>query len=438
MRQINITILLLIFGLNSGFTQEKLTKDQAVKIALKNNYGIKIANNNLKIAKNNKSVLNSGYLPTLTGNAGATYNTDDTEAVFLNGDLTNLKNAKSSRYNASVSLNYTLFDGLGRLYNYKQLKEQYNLSELQARETIEKTLLQLFTVYYNVAELSENVALLKQSLKISKNRLKRAQYQFDFGQNTKLSVLNAEVDVNNDSIALLNTTQILLNAKRDLYVVLGKKEVPNFSVDTNIIFNLTENKQKLFEQVKTKNVNLLQNEKNIKVSDFQLKANRSGYLPTIGLTSTYGWSKNNNNSSSFLLESTNTGISTGFSLRWDLFNSGRTRTQIKNAKINYETQQFSKQQIELQITRDFNNAWEDYKTKLFVLQTQQKNVETNKRNFKRTKEQFNLGQVTSIEFRQAQINLLNAQSNLNKAKYDAKNAELSLLQLSGSLLSSKF
>jgi len=438
MRQINITILLLIFGLNSGFTQEKLTKDQAVKIVLENNYGIKIANNNLKIAKNNKSVLNSGYLPTLTGNAGATYNTDDTEAVFLNGDLTNLKNAKSSRYNASVSLNYTLFDGLGRRYNYKQLKEQYNLSELQARETIEKTLLQLFTVYYNVAELSENVALLKQSLKISKNRLKRAQYQFDFGQNTKLSVLNAEVDVNNDSIALLNTKQILLNAKRDLYVVLGKKEVPNFSVDTNIIFNLTENKQKLFEQVKTKNVNLLQNEKNIKVSDFQLKANRSGYLPTIGLTSTYGWSKNNNNSSSFLLESTNTGISTGFSLRWDLFNSGRTRTQIKNAKINYETQQFSKQQIELQITRDFNNAWEDYKTKLFVLQTQQKNVETNKRNFARTKDQFDLGQITSIEFRQAQVNLLNAQSNLNQAKYDAKNAELNLLQLSGGLLDSKF
>ena len=347
--------LFFLLSFSALFAQEQLTKEEAVKIALENNYGIKIAYNNLKIAKNNKGLLNSGYLPTLTGNAGATYNTDDTEVVFLNGDITNLENAKSSRFNASVSLNYTLFDGLGRRYNYKQLKERYNLTELQVRETIENTLLQLFTVYYNVAQLTENVTLLNESLKISKNRLNRANYQFDFGQNTKLTVLNAEVDVNNDSILLLNTKQLLSNAKRDLYVVLGKNEAPIFSIDTEVVFNITASKQQLLEEAKSNNVRLLQIERNIKISDFQLKANKSGYLPTIGLTSTYGWSKNNNNSSSFLLESTNTGISTGFSLRWDLFNGGRTRTQVQNAKISYNTQQLSKQQEELEVLRDFNN-----------------------------------------------------------------------------------
>lgn len=432
-----ITILFLL-SFSVGFSQEILTKEEAVNLALENNYGIKIADNNLKIAENNKSILNSGYLPTLTGNAGAIYNKDNTEAIFSNGEITSLQGATSSRFNASVSINYTLFDGLGRLYNYKQLKEQYNLSELQVRETIELTLLQLFTVYYKVAQLTENVALLNKSLKISKDRLIRANYQFDYGQNTKLAVLNAEVDVNLDSISLLNTEQLLSNAKRDLYVVLGKNESPNFSVDTQVTFVITKNKQELFEQVRTNNITLLQIEKNIKASDFQLKANKSGYLPTIGLTSTYGWSNNNNNASSFLTESTNTGISTGLNLSWNLFNGGRTSTQVQNAKINYETQQFFKQQSELQITRDFNNAWEDYYTKLFILQTQEKNVETNQRNFTRTEEQFKLGQITSIEFRQAQVNLLNAQSNLNLAKYDAKNAELKLLQLTGELLNKEF
>ncbi len=438
MNYINKLTILLLFGCSVSFSQEKLTKENAVSIALENNYGIKIADNNLKIAENNKSLMNSGYLPTITGNAGTTFNRDNTKAVFSNGEVTNLVDAKSSRFNASLSISYTLFDGLGRLYNYRKLKEQYNLSELQARETIEKTLLQLFTVYYNVAQLTENVALLNESLKISKERLLRANYQFDFGQNTKLSVLNAEVDVNNDSIALLNSRQILSNAKRDLYVVLGKNESPDFSVDTQVNFIVTKNKQELFEQVKNNNITLLQIEKNIKVSDFQLKANKSGYLPTIGLTSTYGWSKNNNNSASFLQESTNTGISTGFNLSWDLFNGGRTRTQVQNAKINYDTQQFSKQESELEITRDFNNAWEDYMTKLFILKSEEKNVETNKRNFSRTEEQFKLGQITSIEFRQAQVNLLNARSNLNLAKYDAKNAELKLLQLTGELLNFDF
>ena len=35
-----------------------------------------------------------------------------------------------------------------------------------------------------------------------------------------------------------------------------------------------------------------------------------------------------------------------------------------------------------------------------------------------------LGQVTSIEFRQAQINLINAKTAVNNAKFDAKLIEL--------------
>ena len=419
-------------------TENIISKADAVKLALENNYGIKISNNNLKIAENNKSILNSEYLPTLTGNAGATFNLDDTEAVFSNGDITNLSGAESSRYNASINLNYTLFDGMGRLYNYRQLKEQYNLTELQARETIENTVLQLFSVYFNVAKLSEDVALLNQSLTISKDRLERVQYQFDYGQNTKLAVLNAEVDVNNDSINLLNTKQLLINAKRDLYVVLGKNEAPNFKVDTLVNFSLTPTRQELFEQVKKNNVTLLQTEKNIAISDFQLKSNKSGYLPSIGLTGTYGWNKNNNNAASFLTTSTNTGLSGGINLTWNIFTGGRNRTQVQNAKINLETQQLQQQQIEIEVNRDFNNSWEDYENKLFVLQTQHKNVQTNADNFNRTEERFKLGQITSIEFRQAQLNLINAINAKNAAKYEAKLSELQLLQLSGDLLNLDF
>jgi outer membrane protein TolC len=238
----NRLTLLLLLSFSVGFGQVKLTKEAAISMALENNYGIKIAKNYVDIAENNASVYNSGYLPTLTGNAGATFNKDNTNAVFSNGEDTNLNGAKSSRFNASASFNYVLFDGLGRLYNYRQLKEQYNLSELQARETIEKTILELFTIYYEVAQLTENASLLDKSLKISKDRLLRANYQFEFGQNTKLAVLNAEVDVNNDSIALLNTKQLLSNAKRDLSVVLGNAEIPDFDVDTNINFIITKKK----------------------------------------------------------------------------------------------------------------------------------------------------------------------------------------------------
>ena len=436
---IKYNILLLIAFLSiSVKAQEVLTVSEAIELALENNYGIKIASNNNRIAENNTSVLNSGYLPTLTGNAGATYNLDNTEAEFSDGRVTNLDGAESSRYNASLNLNYTLFDGLGRHYDYKRLKEQYQLSELEARETIENTIFQLFTVYYNVAQISENVDALEQTLSISKDRIVRAQYQFDYGQSTKLGVLNAQVDINNDSINVINSKQRLKNTKRDLNVVLGNAYGNEFSVDTLVNFKIDISKQDLFDKMMSNNVSLLQIEKNIAINEFTIKANKSGYLPTVGLTGTYGWNKNNNNAASFVAVSTNTGLSGGVNLSWNLFDGGRTITQVKNAKINLENQQLQKESVLISVERDFNNAWDDYQNKLTIFRVQEENILTSKNNFDRTQEKFKLGQMTSIEFRQAQLNLLNAELSRNQAKYQAKIAELNLLLLSGELLNVQF
>ncbi|MEN3324937.1 TolC family protein [Mariniflexile soesokkakense] len=432
-------ILIMLFVVSNVWTQQKtITPNEAVSLALENNYGIKLANNQLEIAKNNVGILNSGYLPTLTGNAGTTFSIDNTEAEFSNGNTTVLNGAESSRYNASINLNYILFDGLGRSYDYKQLKQLYQLTELEARETIENTIYQLFTVYYNVAELSENALALDQSLAISKDRLMRAQYQFDYGQSTKLGVLNAEVDINNDSINVINTKQQLINVKRDLNVVLGNTLTADFSVDTQVGFDVLFDKEALFQKAKTRNTALLQIDKNIAISGFDIKSGKSAYLPTVGLSGTYGWNKNNNNAASFVAVSTSTGVSGGLNLSWNLFDGGSTITRVKNAKINLENQQLQKEQLLISLERDFNNAWDDYQNKLNIFKIQEANIITSQNNFNRTEEKFKIGQVNSIEFRQAQLNLLNAELSRNRAKYDAKLAELQLLQLSGELLNVSF
>jgi outer membrane protein TolC len=360
------------------------------------------------------------------------------DAEFANGETTELNGAKSSRYNAALNLNYTLFDGLGRYYNYKRLKEEYKLSELQARETIENTISQLFTVYYNVAQVSENVRNLEETLAISKDRVQRATYQFEYGQGTKLDILNAQVDINNDSINLINVKQQLINAKRDLNVVLGDALKTEFSVETAISFFMNLDKDALFAKMKENNVTLLQIENNIRINQFLVKSNKSGFLPTIGLTGSYGWNRNNNNAASFLAVSTNAGLSGGINLSWNLFDGGGTNTRVKNAKINLENQEYQKESLLIGVERDFYNAWDDYQNRLAIYEVQENNILTAKNNFDRTQEKLKLGQVTSIEFRQAQLNLLNAELSRNQAKYQAKLAELSVLQLSGELLSIKF
>lgn len=419
--------------------QQIITPQEAVALALTNNYGIKLADNQLEVAKNNISILNSGYLPTITGNAGASIDKQNSEGKLANGETRIAEGAENRRYNASINLNYVLFDGLGRSYDYKQLKERYQLTELQVRETIENTVFQLFTVYYNVAQLTENNLALQQTLAISNDRLIRAKYQFDYGQSTKLGVLNAEVDINNDSINVINAQQQLTNFKRDLNVVLGNVIENDFEVYTVINFDMLYNKQELFEKAKTRNIALLQIERNINISQLDIKTNKAQFLPTIGLVGSYGWNESINNSPlAFTLQNTSSGVSGGLNLSWNLFDGGSTITRVKNAQVNLETQKLQKEQLLIDVERNFNNAWDDYENKFKIYKIQEDNILTSKNNFDRTQEKFKIGQVNSIEFRQAQLNLLNAELSRNQAKYQAKLAELQMLQISGELLNVAF
>ncbi|TNJ43693.1 TolC family protein [Tamlana fucoidanivorans] len=416
--------------------QEVITPEKAVKIALENNYGIKLAYTDVHIAENNADILNSGYLPTVTGNAGASFTVNDVDGETAQGPISR-GDVESSRYNASVDLNYVLFDGLGRSYNYKQLKETKQLTELQARATIENTILQLFTVYYNVAEMTENIGAIEQSFAISKDRLLRAKYQFDYGQSTKLDVLNAEVDVNNDSITVMNSKQQLRNFKRDLNLVLGNTLNNEFDIDSEIAFNTLYDKEELIQKALSGNVSIMLANKGIAMTELGVKNQRSAYLPTIGLIGSYGWNQNNN-PASFTTEISTVGLTGGLNLRWNLFDGGNTITRVNNAKLNLEAQQIEKERILVTLERDFNNAWENYLNRLEIFKLQEDNIKTAQNNFNRTEEKFKLGQVNSIQFRLAQVNLLNAEVNRNRAKYAAKIAELEMLQISGDLLNTTF
>jgi outer membrane protein TolC len=435
----SLFVLLIIFGCCiSSNAQGVLSKEEAITQMLSNNFGIQLAENQVEIADNNQGVLNSGYLPSLTGNAGGNYTKDDQDVTFRDGSQESIVGAETTRYNASVNFNYTLFDGLGRFWNYKSLKEQYDLTSLEARQTIETTLLQLFTVYYEVARLTENKKVLLQTYENTKQRLKRAEYSFEYGQVNKLDVLNAEVDIVNDSINLMNNRQLLENAKRDLNVVINSELEQKFEVDTVVSFTNQIQIENFVNTSSSNNVRLLQAEKNITISDYDYKASKAIFLPTIGLSGSYGWNEGNFPVTSFATSSTTTGVSGGLSLTWDLFDGGSGITRMKNARINYDNQQLIKAQIKQEVNRDIFNARGNYHTRLEILKLQTKNIFTAKNNYERSSEQYKLGQITSVELRQAQVNLLNAQTSKSLAKYNAKLAELELLQLTGQLLNVDF
>lgn len=428
----NVIIILVFLSAFNSIAQEFLTKEQALQSLLENNYSVKLSNNAIAIAENNTSVLNSGYLPRISTSAGASYSNTNQNLDFQNGTSSEIKNAELDSYNASLNLNYTLFNGFNRKYLNKQLQEQLSISELEASATIDQAIFDVFSMYYQTAEIKENLNILKETLLISKKRLERTNYQYEYGQTNKLAILNAQVDINNDSINYINTKQMLENSKRNLLLLIGDKEVKDFNVDTSVEFKTIDNLENLLQKL-AKNTTMQQAEKSLVIASYNTTINKSGFLPSLGLNSAYSWNQFNNPETSEINKQINNGFSAGLSLSWNIFDGGATKTRVQNALVNEDNQQLVKDQLEHQLRNAITNTYYDYQNKRYVLQTQEQNLLTAETNFSRTEEQYKLGRITSIEYRQAQLNLLNAQTAILSAKYDAKIVELSLLQLTGEL-----
>jgi len=237
-----------------------------------------------------------------------------------------------------------------------------------------------------------------------------------------------------DSINLMNGHQQLLNSKRDLMVVLNGELERGFAVDTTVSFLGTLKMESFIQTADTNNIRLLQAQKNTKINEYNLKANKSVFLPTVGLSGSYGWNDGFFPSTSFLAVNNTTGLSAGVSLTWNLFDGGSGITSVKNAKIQLDSQEILYNQIKTEVKRDIANANGNYQNRLAIFKLQEQNVITATNNYERSLERYKLGQITSVELRQAQINLLNAKTSKNLAKYQAKLSELELLQLTGQLL----
>lgn len=439
MRGIKYKIGILILFINfSVFSQEMLEKEEAIKIAMEYNFDIKIAFNNLDVAENNASIQNSNYLPSLSGAAGANYGNSNGSITQKSGEEQEILNNETYGYNASVSLSYVIFDGFGRSNTYKKLQENYNISLLDAKLMIQNTVLNIFNSYYEIAKLSEDVNIRNETMTSSRVRLQRAKYSNEYGQGSYLDILNAEVDYNNDSIVYLTNIQLLANEKRTLNLYLGRDVAIDFIVDTSISYASDLTLDGLLAHSMENNVSILQQEGALRNSQFDMKSTTANMVPKLRANASYGWSENHLGATSFIDKSIGSGPSVSATLSWNIYDGGLTRTRIQNSKIAFENQSIALEKQRLSIERNLSNAWTIYQTALFVKDAQKKNLQTAQTNFERSVEQYKLGQISSIFFRQAQINLLNAQLEFNFSKYTAKIAELTLLQLSGELGQANF
>ena len=432
---LNILLILFLIALNVT-AQEELTISSAIKKTVENNLDIEVSENFKRIAKNNSSILNNNYLPNIQLGSEINTNIQSIEIETPSGISGTLDDTQTDNSSAVLSVDYNIIDASGRKYNYKKSKELYSKSSLEVQEIIENTILQLFTVFFEVGRLSEEKEILKNSLDISKRRYERRLLEFEYGQTNNLEVLNAEVDVNSDSINLLNTSKKLFNARSDLNLIMNVDLESEFNINTNIDFLAQDEINSIFSNDINNNTRLLIIEKDIIISNLERKIAKSSYLPTLGLIGSYGWNESiNDNPYAFYNKSISDGFSAGINIRWDIFRGGKKIIANKNAEIGEENSELIKKKTVLELKKELRNAYQTHLNNLFILEVQRKNLNTNKNNFDRNIERYKIGQVSSIEFRRAQLNLLNAELSKNSSKYQAKISEAYFLKISGEIIS---
>ncbi len=431
-----VSLILLPFWSPAQSQDSVLKLPDAVAIAMNKNQDILIARNNVRIAEVNKGVLNTGFLPSLIGSAGASYSNNNTDLRLSNGQEISRDGASSTSYNASLGLNYRLFDGLNRHYNFKILKENYSLSQLQARSVIENSLIRLVRSYYQVANLTARLANLERTIHISQIRFQYMQDKYKYGQATELDLLNAEVDLNNDSVNYINTLRQLDLARNDMRVIMGLDMSVNFQVDTTVQFGPSLNYVDILNSALNSNVDYLIARQSKNISDLQVKRVQSGYMPKVDLNGKYSFNQLENDVGNLLYQKSN-GYNVGATLSWNIFDGGKTRTQQLNAKIQLENSQIQEDKIKNELQRQVADAYSNYTNMLFILKTQETNKKINELNFKRSAEQYKLGQLTSLDFRKAQVNLQLAIDQYNEALFNAKVAEMELIKLGGMFLENR-
>jgi len=435
MKKFTKLFLVTLFFSFNFYAQKELTISEAIESTLENNLDIRISKNIEEISKNNTSILNNNYLPSIQLGSEVNRITQNIEIETPNGISGSLNNTKTDNNSAMLSFNYNLIDSNGRKYNYQKSKELFSKTKLEVRNIIENTILQLYSIYFEVSRLTEQHKLIIKSLDISKKRFERKLLEFEYGQSNNLEVLNAEVDMNNDSIRLLNTMKILINAKSDLNLIMNHKSSENYVTNTDFEFLDDSEISKLYSNGVKNNITFLIQEKEVILSEINQKITRFSYLPTLGLIGSYGWNESiNDNPYAFYNKSISDGFSAGINLRWDIFRGGKKIIANKNSKLNIENSEILKESTILKLKNELKNAYNTHFNNLYILTVQKKNVETNKDNFKRNLEKYNIGSISSIEFRRAQLNLLNANLEYNSAKYQTKLSEAFFLKICGEIL----
>ena len=414
--------------------QQHYTLKSCLEIGLEKNYSLRVVRNEEQISKNNATIANAGYLPTLDLSAGFSGNVNDTETETRStGEKAKTTGVFDKTLNAGLNLNWTLFDGFKIQANYARLKELEQQGETLTRIAIEDFIANLTAEYYNYIQQQIRLKNFHYAMSLSKERLRIVEERYIVGNFSRLDLQQARVDYNADRAQYMKQQESVKTSLIRLNELMANEDmtesvtVNDSIIDLNTLLTFDE----LWQSTLKSNASLLKSEQNKKLASLEMKAVKSRNYPYLKLNAGYGYTLNKYEISSTSRRD-NLGFNFGVTMGFNLFDGNRRR-EIKNARIAIENANLQQDDMRQSLRADLSNLWQAYQNNLEMLKLERENLIAAVENHEIASERYMLGNLSGIEMREAQKSLLDAEERILASEYDTKMCEISLLQLSGKI-----
>jgi len=415
--------------------QDTLSLNDVIQLALANEHGIRIARNDKAIADAQATAGNAGLLPKVDARGNANYSNQDTKLDFAPGlNDVSRNGVVNTALAGQLGLTYTLFNGMGNVATYERSLLSADLADLRTQAQVEGTITQVVALYYAIAAQDEDVRITQRILEISDDRFQRLDAKATLGGAGRLDVLNAQVDLQSDSASFILARQRRERSARDLSVLLGMDPDAQVVVSQRVEYARSLSADQLVTEAMQGNVQLRSAVAQVRAAEVDQRIAKALRWPRLDLGANYGLN-DQKNGVGLVLGNYTQGFNGGLTLSLPIYDGGRINTQTRTAQLRAESAVLAEEQAKLQVERDVRNAFTTWSSQREVLRIQNAAVKTAQLNFDRTKDLFQAGQLTGLQFRQAQLDLANAERQAVVSGFDTKVAEITLLQASGGLLS---
>ena len=429
---LSLCFLIPVFAYGQTGNQ-KLTLNGCIEIALQNNTNLNTSRNMARLAELNVRGSYSNILPTITADASgaklkwgkSTYLADvpvdvDSAGNVIYEQRTVTSDARSrNSYSAGISVNQNILDG-GYWWNNIRMNKVQNEAGKYDLKYSENQVIKIVSQYFY--DLLKNKKLLEvYSLAVtrSQDQVNRTQSMYEIGSVAQVDVYRAQVNLGQDQIQYYQQKNTVDQSEQMLNLALGRDPLTAIDIDTTVTFKSKDISLDglLDESVKNQPA-LHSQELAVKSKELSVALAKSAYYPTLGARLRY--SRDNEILEKIYTDlNLNWSYSIGIGLSWNLFNGFADHVNVQKSKINLKNARLDLADYKRTLRSDIRNLYNSYNALLEIVKIDQKSLEAAREEYRLANERYRLGSGTSLELREAQVNLTEAEQVLVAAEYNA-------------------